>query len=82
MRMIDCEKKCSVKNIALYLTIGEAKQLRDELEGLLKDPEAKEHFHVADIKGPTREISCSIITERKLREGKYTELEQKILKEK
>lgn len=81
MRMIDFDRKCSVKSLATYLTPDEAKQLRSELDKLLKDPEANAHFHVND-KDYSREISCSIITEKKLQNLKsYNKLEQKVLSE-
>ena len=81
MRMIDFDRKCSIKSIAMYLTPDEAKQLSNELDKLLKDPEANEHFHIND-KGYSREVSCSIITEKKLQNLKnYNELEQQVLGE-
>jgi hypothetical protein len=81
MRMIDFDRKCSVKTLAMYLRPSEAKQLRDELSKLLQDPEAKEHFHIFD-NDMSREISCSIITEKKLKNLKrYNKLEQQILRE-
>lgn len=80
MRMIDFDKKSSIKSIYLYLTPGEASQLKEELEKLLRDPETHEHFHIYDAKDPNREISCSIITESKLKSlSCYNKLEQKIL---
>ena len=55
---------------------------RDELDSLLKNPEAIEHFHIYE-NDMSRELSCSIITEKKLQDIKqYNKLEQKILLEK
>ncbi|MBN1663276.1 MAG: hypothetical protein JW943_06720 [Deltaproteobacteria bacterium] len=80
MRMIDFDKKCAVKSIDLYLTIGEASWLKEELERLLRDPEADDHFHIYDEKDQNREISCSIITENKLKKlSGYNKLERQIL---
>lgn len=82
MRMLDLDTKHSVKNLSLYLTPQEAKQIHYELGNLLNDPETNEHFHVND-KNYTREISCSIITENKLKNiERYNKLEQQILTEK
>lgn len=79
MRMIDFEKKRSLKAVALYLTVREAENMRNELERLLEDPEAKEHFHVCD-KDMSREISCSLITESRLKNlSGYSRLERQIL---
>ncbi|KPJ72350.1 hypothetical protein AMJ52_06615 [candidate division TA06 bacterium DG_78] len=81
MRMIDFDRKCSVKTLAMYLRPNEVEQLRDELGKLLKTPEANEHFHVYE-NDMSREISCSIITEKKLVNlKKYNKLEQQVLSE-
>ncbi len=81
MRMIDFNKKCSVNAISIYLTQDEADQLCYKLNKSLKDPEANEHFHIYE-NDMSREISCSIITEKKLKDLKrYNKLERKILYE-
>ena len=79
--MIDLDTESSVKRLSLYLTPQAAEWLRNELDTLLRDPEAWEHFHIlAEDTG--RELSCSIITKAKLREiGRYNKLEQRILPE-
>jgi hypothetical protein len=81
MKMIDAEKGCSVRTLKLYFTPKEATVFRDKLAQLLVNPEADEHFH-ALAEDMSRDISCSILTETKLKTGKYTELEKKILSEK
>jgi hypothetical protein len=82
MRMIDLERKCTMKGLSLFLTVFEAEQLKDELEILLKNPEAKEHFHILSMDN-TRELSCSIVTTDKLKDIKdYNKLEQQALTEK
>ena len=79
MRIIDLNKKCSINAMSVYLTRNEAEQFRDELNRLLKNPEADEHFHIYED-NMFREISCSIITEKKLRNIKrYNKLERMIL---
>ena len=82
MKMLDLENKSSVWNLQLYLTPKEAKDLCDGLSELLKNPEANEHIHVM-CENSGREISCSIITEKKLSNiSRYTKLEQQILTDK
>lgn len=80
MRMLDVEKKQSVRLLQLYLTPAEAREMRQQLERLLADPEADNHFHLP-LDDSTREISCSIVTPRKLRDLAYTPLEKKVLEE-
>lgn len=81
MRMIDRDRQQSVRCAQLYITIREARELRQQLAHLLADPESNEHFHVhAD--DTLREISCSIITPRKLAQGSYTDLERRVFDEK
>ena len=80
MRMLDADKEASVFRLQLYLSVQEASELRKELDRLLKDPEASEHIHVFDH-DMSRELSCSIVTPRKLERGAYTELEEAILYE-
>ena len=79
--MIDLDRESPVERLSLYLTPQAAEWLRNELDALLKDPEAWTHFHVlAEDTG--RELSCSIITKSKLSEiHRYNKLEQRILSE-
>lgn len=80
MRILDTERKQSVMVLQLYLTVREATEFRKQLDGPLADPETNEHFHTfAD--DMSRELSCSILTPRKLESGHYTELERKIFNE-
>ena len=82
MRMIDLDRKCTTKSLSLFLTVSEATQLKDELQALLKNPEAQEHFHIYSTDN-TRELSCSIVTDNKLKNIKgYNNLEQQALAEK
>ena len=80
MRMLDVERKQSLRTLQLYLTPDEARVMRDRLNDLLANPEANEHFHVP-LDGSGRELSCSIVTARKLKEGHYTALERSIFEE-
>jgi len=81
MRIIDTGRKQSVRCAQLYLTAREARELRQQLEHLLADPEANEHFHVHSDDA-SREMSCSVVTPRKLAEGRYTDLERRVFDEK
>ena len=51
------------------------------LTELLQEPEANEHVHVFAHDMST-ELSFSIVTEKKLEEGGYTELERRVFAEK
>jgi hypothetical protein len=80
MRMLDAEKKRSVRILQLYLTPDEAREMRDRLDELLADPEATTHFHIP-VDSAGWELSCSIVTPRKLQTTRYTQLERKLLEE-
>jgi hypothetical protein len=54
--------------VQLYLSVGEAQEIVEELKKLLHDPEANKHFHVFS-KGGGCELSVSIVTQAKLRHG-------------
>jgi len=80
--MIDSDKENSVRTLSLYLTVKEAEKMIRELKNLLNDPDGNEHFHIFDEKVPEKEISCSLITEKKLKNlDKYNEIERKIFLE-
>jgi hypothetical protein len=82
MRMLDSDRDCSVRNLQLYLSPHEAQAFRKELDRLLADPEAVDHSH-GIAEDMSREISFSILTERKLQPPhRYTELEMRIFGEK
>ena len=81
MRIIDTERGQSVRGIDLFLTISEAKAFCQHLQRLLMDPEKSEHFHLK-AEDWSREVTCSIVTPRKLAELSYTELERRVFDEK
>jgi hypothetical protein len=81
MRIIDADRKHSARCLQLYLTVKEALELRVHLDRLLADPEANEHFHLFSDDA-SREISCSIVTPRKLAHGSYTDFERGVFDEK
>lgn len=80
MRMIDSDARRETRTLQLYLSPAEAQELLDGLTELLRGSDAGEHFHIIASDG--RGLSCSIITEEKLRSGSYTALEEKVLKAK
>ena len=79
MRFLDAEGTSDVRNLQLYLTPNEAKEIVEQLSTLLSDPEAEEHFHIFSEDGGW-EMSCSLITERKLSDTKYTKRELAVLR--
>jgi hypothetical protein len=81
MRMLDVDREQGVRVLQLYLTVKEATELVRGLTQLLTEPEANEHEHVF-AEDMSREMSFSIITEEKLRVGRYTELERRVFAEK
>ncbi len=82
MYMIDSERKQSLNALSLYLSVKEAEKVIKELQSLLKDADACDHFHVYDENKPEKEISCSIITEDKLKNlDIYNDLERRVFSE-
>jgi len=79
MRFLDANTKADIRNLQLYLTVKEAKEMVQSLEALLADAEAPEHFYVISQDGGW-ELSCSLITIKKLSVAKYTKREMEILK--
>jgi hypothetical protein len=81
MRILDADRGQGVRVLQLYMTANEARELRDHLDALVEDPEASEHRHVCSHDDPSRDLSVSIVTPRKLREGRYTVKERQVLEE-
>ena len=77
MRILDPIANKSVDVAQVYLTTSEALQIKQQLEVLLQDPEAAEHFHVCNE--VNRDLSFSIVTAAKLVSGRYSEIEQQVL---
>jgi len=81
MRMLDPQKNVTAKELQIYLSVKEAKELRNQLDRLLKDPEAFEHCHIYADDG-SRQISVSILTDRKMEHSQnYSELERRVFNE-
>jgi hypothetical protein len=77
MRMLDPDKACGLKQLQLYLSTAEARELCAELGKLLQQPEKADHFHVFSQDGQC-ELSCSIVTDAKLAAKGYTQAERQV----
>ena len=75
MWLLDAERSQKVTRGQLYLTVPEARHLRDALIELLDDPDA---FDRKDV-GATAELSVAIITDRKLDTDRWTLRERQLL---
>jgi hypothetical protein len=75
MWILDVERSSKVAAAQLYLTVPEARRLRDALIELLDDPDASVHRHI----GSEGELSVSIITDRKLDSDRWTLRERQLL---
>jgi len=78
MRALDSKTGKALGQIQLYLSPAEARKVIQELEGLLRDAEANEHFHLLSEDG-AEEISVSVVTEAKLAAPGYTAEERRML---
>jgi len=66
MTIVDVERLTDIKKVSLHLDINEAKQLRDELDKLLQNPEARLTVYVRNESG---QISCNLrVTEKQFLE--------------
>ena len=64
MRIHDMESDKSIDLVGIYLTIDEAKRLRDGLEILIKDPE-QHHDHITDS-DYKKELILAVYTENNM----------------
>ena len=81
MRIFDMNKKHPVKSCSIFLTVREAKVIRDNLIELLRRPEAFENFHICDDQD--REMTCALMTPNKMKNlDQYSKIERKILSKK
>ena len=74
VRAIESEPERRLQQVQLYLSAAEARKLIADLGNLLADPEQNEHFHLFSEDGGS-ELSCSIVTAKKLVGGGYTRAE-------
>ena len=77
MKLIDYAELRQVRDLALYLTISEAEKMVEELGRLLRDPEDSAQLRLEDQDGG--KLTCSIVTDRKLREENYNYMELQVL---
>jgi hypothetical protein len=81
MRILDTDNQGPVRRIQVYLTPGEAADLRDALDQLLDDPESSANERVLAEDG-SRDLSVSIVTAAKLRElRRYSDAERRMFAE-
>ncbi|MDD5518965.1 MAG: hypothetical protein PHV98_06415 [Candidatus Omnitrophica bacterium] len=65
MRILDINNGKVAKNINLFLTLDEAKELHSSLDNLIRKPD-KNHVHIADFEF-NYEITVSVYTENNLK---------------
>ena len=75
MLILDPQRKVAVPEAQIYVTLQEARWLRDALIRLIADPEAMKHERF----GNGAELSLSIVTNGKLARGAYTPLARELL---
>ena len=75
MWLLDAERSQKVASAHLYLTVPEARRLRDALIELLDTPDAFDHGRV----GEGDELAVSIVTDRKLDSDRWTLRERQLL---
>ena len=67
MRILNQDDDKAVKNVLLMLTMGEAAELKDDLERLLSKKVPNDHSHVNDLEYE-HELSISIYDENNIEE--------------
>ena len=73
MRIFDWQAEKRLRQVALYLTLREAQELHEFLTYAIKHPNVEDHIHVfSKSANPEDELSCEILTERKLRTIDYS----------
>ena len=74
MRILDGEHDTVTRDITLYLTENEAKELIDSLQFVLGDDSASNHWHVND-RAFNHEITVTIVRPGKLHQFNQRSLE-------
>jgi hypothetical protein len=77
MRMLNPDGEKGLKQVQLYLSTAEARELCAELGKLLQQPETADHFHLFSQDGHC-ELSCSIVTRATLAGPGYTPAERRV----
>ena len=80
MRILDDNTKNRLDNVTLYLTMSEAKELRDSLDDVIMNPRAGYHAHVSN-EDYQKEITVCLYDAANL-EGFSERSKQLILKDK
>lgn len=75
MWLLDTKRSTKVETAQLYLTVVEARRLRDALINLIAEPESPETEQIGDAS----ELSVSIVTDRKLDTGTWTLRQRQLL---
>lgn len=75
MWLLDSKRSAKVESAQLYLTVVEARRMRDALIKMILDPEAPDSEQI----GETGELSLAIITDRKLDKGTWTMRQRQLL---
>ena len=79
MRIFDEDNENVIKNVSIFLTVDEAKEMFDSLDGLLKAYKNNaDHTHIND-QTYQHEITLSIYNEGNL--GGFNERAKKLIKE-
>jgi hypothetical protein len=75
MWLLDSKRSAKVESAQLYLTVIEARRMRDALIKLIGDPEAIETEQI----GEANELSVAIVTDRKLDAATWTLRQRQLL---
>jgi hypothetical protein len=75
MWLLDTPRSTKVESLQLYLTVVEARRMRDALIKLIAEPEAVETEQIGD----GAQVTISIVTDRKLDTGTWTLRQRQLL---
>lgn len=75
MWLLDTQRSTKVESLQLYLTVVEARRMRDALIKLIAEPEAVDSEQVGD----DGQMTISIVTDRKLDTGTWTLRQRQLL---
>ena len=75
MWLLDTKRSTKVESAQLYLTVVEARRLRDALIKMIAEPDAPDTEQI----GEASELAVSIVTDRKLDTGTWTLRQRQLL---
>jgi len=79
MRILDPNTDKAINEIGIFLTLNEAKELRDKLERLIDNP-SEHHNHIEDAgMDPMKELTVAIYTHDNMR--MFDERSRKLIEE-